>query len=148
MHRLDRPAAGHEAVGEVIEQLRVRRRPPLLAEVIGSTHQSLSEMVLPDAVDHHACRQRVLRTAQPLGQLQATAALAVGDRLAAEDLQEAARRLGAGRLGVAALLDGDVVRRPLADGVDRLAVRQLREIARRLMFLGAGKGYFVLSNIP
>ena len=92
-------------------------------------------MVLPDAVDHHAGRQRVLRIGQPVGQLQAAAALAIGgQRLAAEDLQEAARRLGAEVHRVAALVDADVVRLALADGVARGSpIRQLREIARRLL---------------
>jgi hypothetical protein len=57
---LDRPAVVHEAHGEVIEQLRMRRRLAARAEVAGRAHEALAEVMQPDAVDHHARGERVV----------------------------------------------------------------------------------------
>ena len=69
------------------------RRPfAAFAEIVGRADQPLAEVVLPDAVHHHAGRQRVLGPGQPVGQLQPAAAL--GDLLlavAGQNLREATR---------------------------------------------------------
>ena len=58
---LDRPAVADEPGRQVVEQLGVRRRVAGDAEVVDARDQPLAEQVLPDAVDHHARRERVLR---------------------------------------------------------------------------------------
>src|SRR5579875_4050267 len=49
-----------------------------LAEIARGTDDAFAEMMLPDAIDHDACRQRMVRPRQPAGQIEPTAA--VGDR--------------------------------------------------------------------
>ena len=70
---IDQPDATN-CVGEIIEQFGMRRRLAELAEIAGVRDDPLAEVVLPDAVDHHAGRQRILGPRQPLGQLQPPAA--------------------------------------------------------------------------
>ena len=48
---LDRPAVADEAVGEVIEQFRMRRRLAEHAEVIDRRDDAAAEQVMPDAID-------------------------------------------------------------------------------------------------
>src|SRR5437868_8165226 len=38
------------------------------AEITGGRHQPAAEMILPDAIDDHARRQRMVRTRQPIGE--------------------------------------------------------------------------------
>ena len=40
------------------------------AEVVRRTHQSMTQQMMPDSVDHHATRQRIVATRHPLGQLE------------------------------------------------------------------------------
>ena len=70
----DRPAGADELVGQVVEQFGVARPFAEFAEVARRADDAFAEMVLPDAVDHDAGRQRVVRPRQPFGQLQAAAA--------------------------------------------------------------------------
>ena len=67
MHVLDGPPVIDESSGEPVEQLGMRRRRPQLAEVAGRAHEALSEVFLPDAVDHHAGGEGVLRGGYPVG---------------------------------------------------------------------------------
>ena len=46
----------------------MRRRAAECSEVAGVLSQTASEVRLPDAVDNHARRQRVVRLSQPFGQ--------------------------------------------------------------------------------
>ena len=61
-------AAGHEFVGQIIQQLRMRGALAHAAKIIGRGHDAAAEVILPDAVHHHARRQRILRIHDPLGQ--------------------------------------------------------------------------------
>ena len=80
MHRLDVPAGADELGRQPVEQLGVRRRLALDAEVLGRLDQARAEMVLPDPVDGHAGRQRVVGTSQPARQAEAVARRAGGQR--------------------------------------------------------------------
>ena len=65
---------GSDELGrQPVEQLGVRRRLALEAEVLGGLHQPDAEMLLPEPVDGHAGGQRVLGRRQPAGQAQAVA---------------------------------------------------------------------------
>ena len=50
----------HELDGEPVEQLRVRRRLAVAAEVEDGRDQRRAEVPQPDVVDGHAGRQRVV----------------------------------------------------------------------------------------
>ena len=90
MQGLDRPTVGDEPGGKPIEQVGVARRPALLAEVVGRGDQTSAEVMLPDAIDHHARKQGVFRVGHPVGQLAAAALFGFGrECLPAQDLQEA-----------------------------------------------------------
>ena len=107
----------------MVEQLGVGGRPAPGAEVVGRGDQPPAEVVLPDPVDHDPGGQGVRRVDQPAGQLQPAALLgrdALGQPLAAEDLEEAPGDHLAGAGGVALPEEWRVVRRSLGDGVGLL----------------------------
>ena len=54
--RFDVPAVGQEMMRKVIEQLRMRWRRSLCAEIIRRLDESNSEDLLPKAVDRYASR--------------------------------------------------------------------------------------------
>ena len=64
MHVLERPTASDEFAGQPIEQFGMRRPAAVVSEVGGRFDDAAAEMVVPQAVDHHAGRQRVLRLAR------------------------------------------------------------------------------------
>ena len=65
----------HELGGQPVEQLGVRRRRRRACRSrSASATMPAAEVVLPDAVDHHAGRQRVVRRRDPVGQHRAPAA--------------------------------------------------------------------------
>ena len=70
---LERPALDDQAARQVVQQLRMRRRVTAAAEVIHGGDDALTEQVLPGAVDEDAQRERIVRTAEPAGQLQPAA---------------------------------------------------------------------------
>ena len=73
------------------------------AEVARRAHQTLAEMLLPDAVDEHAGRERIGRAGNRLGQLFPPAAGDIRRGLVrAEHLDKPTRHLGAKRFGIAA----------------------------------------------
>ena len=72
---LDRPAVLHERDSQVVEQLGMARRLPGCPEVVGRRDQSATEQMQPDAVDHDAGGERVLRRRQPVRQLEPAAPL-------------------------------------------------------------------------
>ena len=43
-----------------------------LAEIVGRPHNPTADHLLPDAVDHHPCRQRIFSRGNPLGQFAST----------------------------------------------------------------------------
>src|SRR5689334_20466737 len=52
MEPLQRPGMLDEACGQIVEQFRMRRFFPLYAEVAGSSHERLSHVPGPDAIDN------------------------------------------------------------------------------------------------
>ena len=68
------PAAGHEVVGQPIEQCRVRRRLAKDAEIGRRGHQAAAEMVHPKAIDQHAGDQRMVAIGQVPGVGESSAA--------------------------------------------------------------------------
>ena len=68
---LDAPAIGHETTRHPVEQFRMGGLFTEPAEVAAGRDKALAEVVLPDAVDHHAGAERILRVGQPPGQLGA-----------------------------------------------------------------------------
>lgn len=67
----DVPAVAAETMGQIIEQLRVARRSPLRAEIIGGLDQADSEDLLPEAIDGHTGCQGILVRDDPASKLQA-----------------------------------------------------------------------------
>ena len=60
-HLLDIPLGGDEFGGEPIQQLRMHRRYALRAKVLGGFHDARAEHVLPEPVNRHSRRERMLR---------------------------------------------------------------------------------------
>ena len=149
VHGLDRPAVGDEPAGQAVEQLGMRGR---LAAACRSrwacATRPAAEMVLPDAVDHHPGRQRVLRVGQPArpARSRPLPLSPAGRSLAAEDGQEPARHLrrrgssdrpGAGRGRWPACRTRPWRRR--SAGAVRSRRAQRHEVARPLRLLRAGE---------
>ena len=91
---LDRPALADESARQVIQQFRVRRAISGDAKVIDALDQTLAEQMFPDPVHHDARRERIVRTAEPLGELQPPA-MGGGDgglTRKVDDAEESARR--------------------------------------------------------
>ena len=63
-----------------VEQLRVRRRLPGDAEFSRGGNEALSEDLRPEAVDVDACRERMVRVCQPLGQPEPVGGGPLGQR--------------------------------------------------------------------
>src|SRR6266853_3367521 len=59
----------------------MRRAVTRLAEIVDGSDKSLAEMMLPDAIHHHARGQRIIRAEQGFGQLETSAAVSVRLRL-------------------------------------------------------------------
>ena len=70
MQFLQAPAALHELDRQPVEQLRVRRRRALTAEVVLGLDNPSAEVLLPHAIDGHARGQRVTRIHQPAGKVK------------------------------------------------------------------------------
>ena len=70
-----------ELGGQPVEQLRMRRRRALIAEVARRADDAAAEVVLPEAVDHHAGRQRVLGRGDPTRKRAAAMGTAVCGQL-------------------------------------------------------------------
>src|SRR6266480_139798 len=74
MQLLDAAAVSQEIAGEPVEQFRVRRAITVEAEVVRRTDKASAEMIVPDAVDQDASRERIVRAGDPLGELEAALA--------------------------------------------------------------------------
>ena len=84
-------------------------------EIARRGHQAAAEVPLPDPVDEHARRERIVPARKPVRQLAPPAPRWRNrQRIAAEDLDEPARHLRPGLVRLAAVLDA---------GVGRLALR-------------------------
>ena len=68
MQRLEPPAGGHKLGGQPVEQLGMAGRVAHDAEIVRRGDEPLAKMELPDPVDDHARRQRVLGAGQPASQ--------------------------------------------------------------------------------
>src|SRR6185503_8454119 len=86
-------------------------RSRLVAEIIGSADESIAEMMLPDSVDHDACRQRIALAGDGVGQFEPSAAilesLSIGGR---ENFQKSAWHYSARSFRLTAKKDGRVRR--------------------------------------
>ena len=115
MEGLQRPAAGDEAGGQVVEQVRVRRRLAELAEVARGRHQRSAEVPAPDPVDDDPPGEGRRIPDDPVGKLFPTAPLSESPGLAGrEDGREPPRDDRAGVRGVPSEEDGEVARDPRA----------------------------------
>src|SRR5438270_11159401 len=111
MHLFNRPALLHETAGQVIEQLRMSRRVTKLAEVTWSVDNASAKMMLPNPVDHHPGRQRVVGSSDGLGQFQPpTTFLKRGLLTGAKNCQELPRRFFAQSFRVTANINVQVLR--------------------------------------
>ena len=78
---LDRPVVLDEPGRQPIEQLGVRGPGAHRTEVVRRRHDAFAEMLLPDAVDDDAGRERVARAGDPFGERQPAAVHCIGDRV-------------------------------------------------------------------
>ena len=121
---IDQPPSTNRSAGSRAVPGASAARPR--AEVVRGPDEPPAEVVLPDAVDHHAGGQRVRGSvSQPASCSRPLPASSGGSRLAAEDLEEPARDLGAQLLGLALELDPGVGRRAFRGGVGLVEGRQL-----------------------
>src|SRR5215467_301421 len=81
MHGFDRPMTLDESVCQIIEQFGMAGSIPELSKVAWRADDTGAEMVLPDAVHHHARRQWIFRAGDRLRQFQTPAALPERSRL-------------------------------------------------------------------
>ena len=128
---LSRQPPATNSARQPVEQLGMRRGLAEPAEVARGGHEALAEVVLPDPVDDHAGRERIVGPAQPAGQGEPPAGRArrgrrggsILRRSGIEDREEARRD----RIGLAAARDhgrrGDRsdVGRPSAPAAERPA---------------------------
>ena len=66
VHRLEAPAATREFGGEPVEQFRVRWPCAGFTKIVQCADDALAEVMFPNAVDHHARGERMLRARGPL----------------------------------------------------------------------------------
>ena len=62
------PAAANEFVGEPVEESRVRGALTLRVEITRRRHDASTEEVVPEAIHHDPCRERVLGIHEPIRQ--------------------------------------------------------------------------------
>src|SRR6516162_2539042 len=87
----------------------MRRRLAPFAEITGSLHEALAEMVVPDSIHHDPRGERIGRISEPARQFQPAAAFAaLRQPHAAEHFRKAAGYLFAQALRVALDLDASV----------------------------------------
>src|SRR5207247_2099083 len=87
----------HKAGRDPVEQFRMVGELSPQAKIVGRTAKPLPEVRLPDPIDEHASRKRVVGPRYPAGQLQPAAVGRGNWRQIGEgsNLQIAARRAGA-----------------------------------------------------
>ena len=71
----------------------MRGRLALFAEVVWCGNDSLSEMIQPDSIHHHAGGEWIFRIGDPIGQLATAVAFGVGGKFAAVQDGRRHRRL-------------------------------------------------------
>ena len=67
------PTAGDQFGGQPIEQFLMRGVSAHRAEIVRRGHDALAEVILPQAIDDHPRRQRMIGPRQPIGQRRTTA---------------------------------------------------------------------------
>src|SRR5262249_25848810 len=88
---LDTPAALEETRREVVEQFGMCGRLAARTEIVGGRADALPEVHLPDAIDDHTRGRWIVARRDPLGELEASAALLFGRQLLpAENGEESA----------------------------------------------------------
>src|SRR5262245_29870265 len=99
----------------------------LTAEVIERRRQPAAEEMMPDAVDRDSGRERIVRSGEPLRQLQAAALFRVDNgRLSQADRrQEAARDRVAAVFRISATTDAGLGQRGLLDAHGLAAITEL-----------------------
>ncbi len=60
MQRLERPLLSDQLGGQPVEQFGMARHRTTAAEIIGRGDQPLAKVVLPEPIDDHPGRQRML----------------------------------------------------------------------------------------
>ena len=73
MNCLNGPPTFDETGSEIIEQFGIRRLLTAQAKVVWRRDEALSEMMLPNAIDHDTRGKRVLGLCQPVGELSSAA---------------------------------------------------------------------------
>jgi hypothetical protein len=71
VERLEAPAVGEEALGEVVEEFRMGGAFAVVAEVGGGGDEAAAEVVVPEAVDDDAGGEGVTIVGEPAGELEA-----------------------------------------------------------------------------
>ena len=69
-----------ELHGQPVQEVRMRWRRALCAEVFERLDEAPSEKLFPETIDHHARRERVVGVDEPLGEAQPVARQVVGER--------------------------------------------------------------------
>ena len=94
VQRLEAPSVSDKIGRQPVEQPGVTWHSTAGAEIVAGFHQAGTEMMLPDTIDHHPRRQRMLGRDNPAGQFQATAVVAWQGRVArtGDHLQKSSRR--------------------------------------------------------
>src|SRR5215467_13085687 len=126
VQRLDRPSALDKTRRQIIEQFRMGRSLTPRSKIVGSLNDSLSKVMLPDAIDHHSGCQGILGIGQPRRQFQPAASFfSFRQSLPAKDLEETARRFVTFVVGISFSEDPGVAGLPIRNGVGLLYRRRL-----------------------
>ena len=136
---LDRPPRVDKLRRQPVQQFRMRRALPELAEVAGRRHDAPAKAPLPQAVDEDAGRERVFGRHDGAGQFEPSAApLEQVGRVSAQDREKTPRHGRAEVLSVAADCEPGVLRiLRVAVGVEkRVGCRDRLLEPRKLGFLG------------
>src|SRR5688572_19844808 len=94
------PAGADEFRGQRIEQFRMRGWNAELPEVVWRAYEAFAEVILPDAVDHHARGERIVGAGDPARELEPSAA-GLDDRMAPDQQRRHGARNGFTKLIVA-----------------------------------------------
>ena len=68
VHGLHAPASPHKLARQPVQQLRMRGALAHIPKIAGCGHDAAAEVIMPQPVDHHSRRKRILRIRQPVGQ--------------------------------------------------------------------------------
>src|ERR1700722_1299879 len=131
MQRLDRPTGADELFRQPVQQFRMRGTLAEFAEVVRRANDPFSEMPLPNAIHQDARRQRVLCTGNPLCQCDASAPLADGRLILAD---EEFRKMAGDALSQSGVTSANVYRYVLnarENSARRSAILDAQRLSRR-----------------